>query len=41
VHVLNDEDIAAVTTYIRGAWGNQAGAVSAADVVRHRKGLVR
>jgi mono/diheme cytochrome c family protein len=41
VHVLNDEDIAAVTTYIRGSWGNQAGAVSAADVVRHRKGLVR
>jgi mono/diheme cytochrome c family protein len=40
VHVLGDEDIAAVTTYIRGAWGNQASAVSAADVVRHRKGLL-
>jgi mono/diheme cytochrome c family protein len=40
VHVLNDEDIAAVTTYIRAAWGNQADAVSAADVVRHRKGLL-
>jgi mono/diheme cytochrome c family protein len=24
VHVLNDDDIAAVTTYIRNAWGNQA-----------------
>jgi mono/diheme cytochrome c family protein len=41
VHVLNDEDIAAVTTYIRGSWGNQADAVSAADVVRHRKGLLQ
>jgi mono/diheme cytochrome c family protein len=41
VHVLNDEDIAAVTTYIRAAWGNQADAVSAADVVRHRRGLLR
>jgi mono/diheme cytochrome c family protein len=40
VHVLTDEDIAAVTTYIRAAWGNQAGAVSATDVVRHRKGLL-
>jgi mono/diheme cytochrome c family protein len=41
VHVLDDEDIAAVTTYIRGSWGNQADAVSAADVVRHRKGLLQ
>jgi mono/diheme cytochrome c family protein len=40
VHVLSDEDIAAVTTYIRAAWGNQADAVTAADVVRHRKGLL-
>jgi mono/diheme cytochrome c family protein len=40
VHVLNDEEIAVVTTYIRSAWGNQASAVSAVDVVRHRKGLL-
>jgi mono/diheme cytochrome c family protein len=40
VHVLNDEDIAAVTTYIRAAWGNQAEGISAADVLRHRKGLL-
>lgn len=40
VHVLSDEDIAAVTTYIRAAWGNQADAVSAADVLQHRKGLL-
>lgn len=41
VHVLGDSDIAAVTTYIRGAWGNQADAVSAADIVRQRKGLLQ
>jgi mono/diheme cytochrome c family protein len=39
VHVLNDEDIAAVTTYIRNAWGNQAASVTAADVVRQRRGV--
>ncbi len=39
VHVLNDTDIAAVTTYIRNAWGNQADSVTAADVVRARKGV--
>jgi mono/diheme cytochrome c family protein len=41
VHVLNDEDIAAVTTYIRASWGNKAEPVSAADVLRHRKGLLQ
>jgi mono/diheme cytochrome c family protein len=41
VHVLDDQDIAAVTTYIRASWGNSADAVSAADVVRHRKGLLQ
>lgn len=40
VHVLSDTDIAAVATYIRAAWGNQADDVSAADVVRHRKGML-
>ena len=40
VHVLNDEDIAAVTTYIRNAWGNQAASVTAADVVRQRRGVM-
>ena len=39
VHVLNDTDIAAVTTYIRNAWGNQAESVSATDIVRQRKGI--
>jgi mono/diheme cytochrome c family protein len=41
VHVLPDEDIAAVTSYIRNAWGNQASGVTAAEVVRQRKGLLR
>ena len=40
VHVLGDEDIAAVTTYIRNAWGNQAASVTAADVVRQRRGVM-
>lgn len=40
-HVLNDEDIAAVTTYIRHAWGNQANSVTAADVVRQRRGVMQ
>ncbi len=41
VHVLNDEDIAAVTTYIRNAWGNQADSVTASDVVRQRRGVMQ
>jgi mono/diheme cytochrome c family protein len=40
VHVLSDDDIAAVTTYIRNAWGNQAASVTAADVVRQRRGMI-
>jgi mono/diheme cytochrome c family protein len=40
-HVLSDEDIAAVTTYIRSAWGNQADAVTAAEVVRQRRGVTQ
>jgi mono/diheme cytochrome c family protein len=39
VHVLNDNDMAAVTTYIRYAWGNHADSVTAAEVVRLRRGL--
>ena len=30
--VLSDADLAAVLTYIRSSWGNQAGAVTAADI---------
>jgi len=34
--VLSDADIAAVLTFIRGSWGNQAGAVSELDVLQQR-----
>jgi mono/diheme cytochrome c family protein len=40
-HVLGDEEIAAVTSYIRNAWGNQADSVTAADVVRQRRGVMQ
>jgi mono/diheme cytochrome c family protein len=33
---LSDADIAAVLTFVRGAWGNQAGAVSELDVAQQR-----
>lgn len=33
---LDDEQIAALCTYLRRAWGNDAGAVDAADVARQR-----
>jgi mono/diheme cytochrome c family protein len=41
VHVLTDEDIASVTTYIRTSWGNQANAVSASEVVAQRRGVLQ
>lgn len=36
-HVLDDAEVAAVVTYIRASWGNQAAPVSAAEVNRYRK----
>lgn len=39
-HELSDEDVAAVLSYARNAWGNRAGAVRALDVQRWR-GSVR
>ncbi|RZI78171.1 MAG: c-type cytochrome [Variovorax sp.] len=33
-HVLDDGEIAAVLTYVRGSWGNDARAVTAADTLR-------
>jgi mono/diheme cytochrome c family protein len=38
---LSDAEIADVSTYLRNSWGNQAAAVSAAEVhgVRHRLDL--
>jgi mono/diheme cytochrome c family protein len=36
---LSDENIANVATYIRNAWSNRAGAVSAKEVAKLRKEL--
>jgi mono/diheme cytochrome c family protein len=33
---LRDEEVAAVASYVRSAWGNKAGAVSPAEVARQR-----
>jgi len=33
-HVLDDDDIAAVLTYIRGSWGNDAAPVSQRETMR-------
>ncbi len=38
---LSDEQIAAVTSYIRNSWGNSASSVSAKDVADLRKKLVK
>lgn len=37
ITTLSDDDIAAVLTHLRSAWGNSAGAVSEFDVNRHRQ----
>ncbi len=34
--LLSDGEVAAVVSYLRASWGNQAGAVSALDVNRYR-----
>ncbi|MGH8807455.1 MAG: c-type cytochrome [Noviherbaspirillum sp.] len=34
--VLDDDEVAAVVSYLRNAWGNRAALVSAAEVGRHR-----
>lgn len=36
-HLFSDQQVADVVTYIQTAWGNQGGAVTAADVARIRK----
>jgi mono/diheme cytochrome c family protein len=41
VHVLTDEDIASVATYIRSSWGNNAAAVSASQVIAQRRGVLQ
>jgi mono/diheme cytochrome c family protein len=37
-HALSDAEIAAVLTYVRGAWGNAAQPVSQLEVMRYRLG---
>jgi mono/diheme cytochrome c family protein len=39
--VLSDTEVASLLTYLRSAWGNQAGEVSALDVNRARGGPQR
>jgi mono/diheme cytochrome c family protein len=36
-HVLDDADIAAVVSYVRGAWGNKASQVPASEVLHYRR----
>jgi mono/diheme cytochrome c family protein len=40
-HVLGDDDIAAVLSYVRGAWGNEAAPVSAFEVQQYRAGRTK
>jgi mono/diheme cytochrome c family protein len=35
-HVLSDEDIAAVLSYVRASWGNAGSGVSALEVQKYR-----
>jgi mono/diheme cytochrome c family protein len=35
-HLFNDEEMAAVATYLRSAWGHQAAPVTALEVFRYR-----
>jgi mono/diheme cytochrome c family protein len=41
VHVLSDEDIASVASFIRASWGNEAGAVSASQIITQRRGVLQ
>ena len=37
LQTLEDEDLAAVATFVRGAWGNRAGRVDTIDAHRARE----
>jgi mono/diheme cytochrome c family protein len=39
--LLTDDQVAAVTTYVRNAWGNAAPAVNGSEVGRARRALAR
>ena len=36
-HLLGDEDVAAVATFVRNSWGNQAAGVGTIEVYRARE----
>ena len=36
-HLLGDEDVAAVATFVRSSWGNQAAGVGTIEVYRARE----
>ena len=36
LHVLSDDDVADLATYVRTSWGNTASAVTVRDVLRYR-----
>jgi mono/diheme cytochrome c family protein len=38
--ILNDDQVAAVLTYIRNAWGNAAPPVGAGEVSKSRRALI-
>ncbi|HEV2717934.1 MAG TPA: c-type cytochrome, partial [Terriglobales bacterium] len=38
--ILNDDQVADVTTYVRNAWGNSASTVNSATVHKEREALV-
>ena len=40
-HMLNDDDMAAVLSYIRGSWGNKATPVSTFEVQQYRAGRTK
>lgn len=40
-HVLDEADTAAVVSYVRGAWGNDAAPVTPLEVLRLRPGALR
>lgn len=40
-HVLDEADMAAVVSYVRGAWGNDAAPVTPLEVLKLRPGALR
>jgi mono/diheme cytochrome c family protein len=35
-HMMNDNEVAAVVSYLRNSWGNRAAPVTASEVNRYR-----